>query len=207
MKKHLLIVIVTFVAGLLSVSAQDRVKMEVGYNVSVPLGSLKSNYVSNTSFRGFTGELSFAINPKFSLGLHSGYQSYYEKLGRQLYKTGENETTSAVVTNTLEIIPLIVRGTYYPQGGATSSIQPYLSGGAGVNMVSYSQYLGQFADNQASLPIAAEAGAGVLVPFGNRFNRSAFKIGATYNFAAYNKNNISNLSSVGAHAGIVFALK
>ncbi|MBA4140328.1 MAG: hypothetical protein H0X70_07455 [Segetibacter sp.] len=31
--------------------------------------------------------------------------------------------------------------------------------------------------------------------------------GATYNYSAYNKNNISNLSSVAAHAGVVFSLR
>jgi hypothetical protein len=162
MKKRLLIIMVTFAAGFISVSAtaQDRVKMEIGYNISGPLGSFKSNYVGITSFRGITGEISYAITPKVSVGFHSGYQSFYQRLGRQLYKTDENETTSAVVTNTMEVLPLMVRGTYYPQGGSTSSIQPYISAGAGVNLVNYSQYFGQFADNQASLPIAAQAGAG-----------------------------------------------
>jgi outer membrane protein W len=208
MKKRLLIMVVTFAAGFIFVpaSAQDKLKIEIGYNISAPLGSLKSNYISNTSLRGLMGEISYAINPKFSIGLHSGYQSYYQKYGREQYKTGPNETTSAVVTNTMEVLPLIIRGTYFPKGGS-SSIQPYVSAGAGVNMVNYSQYFGQFTDNQASIPVAAHAGAGILIPFGNKFNQSGFKLGATYNFSAYNKNNISNLSSVGAHASLVFALR
>lgn len=205
MKKRILI-IVTFAAGLFSSAfAQDKLKMEIGYNISVPLGSFKSNYVGNTSFRGFTGEISYAINPKFSLGLNAGYQSYYQKYGRQLYKTDVNETTSAVVTNTMEVLPLMLRGTYFPKG-SSATIQPYVSAGAGVNLVNYSKYFGQFADNQASVPIAAQAGAGVVIPFG-KFNQSGIKLGATYNFSSYNKNNISNISSIGAHAGVVFALR
>jgi len=208
MKKWILMMIVIFAAGFISVSAsaQEKLKMEIGYNISAPLGSFKSNYISNTSFRGLTGGISYAVNPKFSVGLHSGYQSYYQKYGRQFYKTDVNETTSAVVTNTMEVLPLIVRGTYFPKAGS-SSIQPYVSAGAGVNLVNYSQYFGQFADNQASFLIAAQTGAGVLIPFKNKFNQAGFKLGATYNFSAYNKNNISNLSSVGAHAGVVFALR
>jgi hypothetical protein len=208
MKKRILIMIVTFAAGLFSVSAfaQDKLKMEIGYNVSAPLGSFKSNYISNTSFRGVTGEISYAVSPKFSLGLHAGYQSYYQKYGRQLYKTNENETISAVVTNTMEVLPFMVRGTYFPKGGS-AAIQPYVSAGAGVNLINYSQYYGQFADNQASFPIGAQAGAGVLIPFGNKLNQSGIKLGATYNFASYNKNNISNINTVGVHAGVVFALR
>lgn len=208
MKKRLIMMIAIFAAGFISVSAyaQHKLKMEIGYNISAPLGSFKSNYISNTSFRGLTGEISFAVNSKFSVGLHTGYQSYSQKYGREQYKTGINETTSAVVTNTMEVLPLIVRGTYFP-GGVSSPVQPYVSAGAGVNLVNYSQYFGQFADNQASIPIAAQAGAGILISFGNKFNQSGFKLGATYNFSAYNKNNVSNLSSVGAHAGVVFALR
>ncbi len=207
MKKRILILIVTFAAGLVSVSAfaQDKLKMEIGYNIGVPLGSFKSNYISNTSFRGVTGEISYAINPKFSLGLNAGYQSYYQKYERQLYKTGVNETTSAVVTNTMEVLPLMIGGTYFPKGGS-ATVQPYLSAGAGVNLVNYSKYFGQFADNPASIPIAAQAGAGVVIPLG-KYNQSGIKLGATYNFAAYNKNNISNISTVGAQAGVVFALR
>ncbi len=106
----------------------------------------------------------------------------------------------------MEVLPFILRGTYFPKVGS-SSIQPYVSAGVGLNMVNYSQYFGQFADNQASFPVAAQAGAGLLIPFGNKYNQFGFKLGATYNYSAYNKNNISNLSSVAAHAGVVFSLR
>jgi hypothetical protein len=106
----------------------------------------------------------------------------------------------------MEVMPVMVRGTFFPKGGS-ATIQPYVSAAAGLNMVNYSQYLGQFAESQVSVPFATQAGAGVLIPFGNKFNESAFKVGATYNFSPYNKNNISNISSVGANAGVVFRLR
>ena len=207
MKRKILMMMAAFV-GIISGTAiaQDRLKMEIGYNLSAPLGSFKNDYIGNTSFRGFTGAISYSINPKFSLGLNSGYQNYYQKYGRQLYKTGLNETTSAVVTNSMDVIPFMLRGTYFPMGGSRS-IQPYVSAGAGVNVVNYSQYLGQFPETDISFPLAAQAGAGVMIPLGKALRESTFKLGATYNYAAYNKNNLSNLSSVGAHAGIVFAIR
>jgi hypothetical protein len=123
-----------------------------------------------------------------------------------LYKTGDNETTSAVVTNTLEAVPFLVRGTYFPMGGS-QAIQPYISAGAGINVVNHTQYLGEFGDSDISFPLAAQAGAGVVIPLGRILRESAFKVGATYNYAAYNKNNLKNISSVGANAGIVFSLR
>ena len=206
--KKLGLILMTFAIAAITNSAfaQDKLKMELGYNLSAPLGSFKTNYVSNTSFRGLTGEISYAINPKFSLGLNLGYQSYYQKYGRQVYKMDGNQTVSAVVSNTLEVMPLMARATYFPMGGS-SSVQPYLSAGAGVNFVNYNQYFGEFGDAQFSSPLGVQAGAGVLIPFGNKLNQSGIKLGATYNYAAYNKNGLSNLSSVGANAGVVFALR
>jgi hypothetical protein len=192
----------------LSASAQQKLKMEFGYNISAPLGSFKNDFIGNTSYKGGYGELSYTINPKFSLGLYSGFQSYYQKYDRQVYKLQGNQAVSAVVSNTLEIVPVMLRGTFSPWGAsATAKVQPYISAAAGVSLVNYGQYLGEFGGTQASGAFAAQAGAGIKIPFGNRYNQTAFKIGATYNFTNYKRNEISNLNTAGVNAGVVFALK
>lgn len=192
----------------ISASAQDKLKMELSYNISTPLGSFKNDYINKTSFRGAIGEISYTINPKFSLGLQSGYQNYYQKYGRQLYKLEGNQTVSAVLTNSMDIVPVLLRGTYYPMGGSASAIvQPYVSAGAGVNMVNYGQYLGEFGGIQSSSAFAAQAGAGIVIPFGKRVNQTGFKLGVTYNYSSYNRNDISKLNSAGINAGVVFSLR
>lgn len=210
MKKNILI-FMTMVAACvisLSASAQQRLKMELNYNISAPVGSFKKDFINKTSFRGGTGEISYTFNPKFSLGLYSGYQSYYQKYDRQVYKLDGNQTVSAVVTNTLDVVPLLLRGTYFPMGSsATDKVQPYVSAGAGISMINYGQYLGEFGGTQSSTPFTAQAGAGIKIPFGSRYNQTAFKIGAAYNYINYNRNNISKLSNVGFNAGVVFALR
>lgn len=191
----------------LSASAQ-RLKLELNYNVSTPVGSFKNDFINKTSFSGGSGELSYTINPKFSVGLHSGFQSYYQKFDRQVYKLDGNQTVSAVVSNTLDIVPLMLRGTYLPMGAtATAKVQPYVSAAAGISMVNYGQYLGEFGGTQASSPFSAQAGAGIRIPFGSSYNQTAFKIGATYNYINYNRNQITKLNNVGFNAGVVFALK
>jgi len=193
----------------LSASAQQRLKMELDYNISSPLGSLKNDFINKTSFRGGSGELSYTFSPKFSLGLHSGFQSYYQKYDRQVYKLSGNQTVSAVVSNTMEIVPVMLRGTYFPTANLESAkkIQPYISAGAGFNLVNYGQYLGEFGGTESSTAFAAQAGAGIKIPFGNRYNQTAFKLGATYNYSSYKRNELTNLNSVGFNAGVVFALK
>lgn len=187
--------------------AINKWKMQLGYNISAPVSSFKNDYISNTSFRGGVGEISYTINPKVSVGLASGYQDYYQKNGRQVYHTQGNERVSAVISNSMQIVPVLLKGTFSPMGNTTSFIKPYLSAGAGINMVNYRQYLGEFPKSDASGAFAAQAGLGVLVPFNKNNTETGFKLGGTYNYAAYNKNGISNLNSVGVNAGVVFNLK
>lgn len=192
----------------LSASAQQRLKMELDYNVALPVGSFKNDFINKTSFRGGTGELSYTLNPRFSLGLHSGFQSYYQKYDRQVYKLDGNQSISAVVSNTMDIVPVMLRGTFYPMGNVEKAkIQPYVSAGAGVNLINYGQYLGEFGGTESSSAFAAQAGAGIKIPFGRRYNETAIKIGATYNYSNYKRNELTNLNNVGINAGVVFALK
>jgi hypothetical protein len=210
MKKRIVILVTMFAACMISISAfsQNKLKMELSYNVSVPMGSFKTDYIGKTSFRGGIGEISYTFNPKFSLGLQSGYQNYYQKYGRQVYKLDGNQTVSAVLSNTMDIVPLLLHGTYYPMGAsATAIVQPYVSAGAGVNLINYGQYLGEFGGNEASTAFALQGGAGIKIPFGNSVNQNGIKVGATYNFCNYNRNDISKLNNVGISAGIVFGLK
>jgi opacity protein-like surface antigen len=210
MKKRVVILMTIFAVCILNISAsaQNKLKMELSYNISTPMGSFKNDYISKTSFRGATGEISYTFNPKFSLGLQSGYQNYYQKFGRQLYKLDGNQTVSAVLTNSMDIIPVLLRGSFYPLGTNTSAIvQPYVSAGAGINLVNYGQYLGEFGGVQASSAFAAQAGAGIQIPLRKIVNNTSIKIGATYNYSSYNRNDISKLNSVGINAGVVFPLK
>ncbi len=108
----------------------------------------------------------------------------------------------------MDIVPVLLRGTFYPLGNReTARVQPYVSGGAGVNFVNYGQYLGEFGGVQSAPAFAAQAGAGILIPFGKRLNQTAVKLGAAYNYSSYNHNEISKLNSVGIHAGVVFRLR
>lgn len=191
----------------LSASAQDKFKMELSYNISAPVGSFKNDYIGKTSFRGGLGEISYSVNPKISVGLQSGYQNYYQKYDRLVYKLG-NQTVSAVLSNSMDIIPVLLRGTFYPMGNnATAIVQPYVSAGAGINLINYGQYLGEFGGTEASTAFAVQAGAGIKIPFGNKLNQNGIKIGATYNYSNYNSNDVAKLNNIGINAGVVFNLK
>ena len=200
--------LITFSFAFTAAFAQDagKVKMKLNYNVAIPVGSLKNDYVNKTSFRGVSGEIGYWFNPKFSLGLGVGFQSFYQKYDRQVYKLDNNQTISAVVSNTLEVMPVTINGTYVPLAGSGNLIQPYVSVGAGLNLINYRQYLGEFSDGDPSSGFTANAGAGVMIPVG-RTKSSSFQLGASYSVTPYNKNGLSSLNSIGVNAGIVFPLK
>lgn len=207
MKKVLILLILFSSIILISnqAVAQNKLKLELGYNASIPVGSFKNDFINKTSYKGALGEVSYSFNPKFSLGLQSGFQNYYQRYDRQLYTLKDGQTISAVVTNTLGVTPLLLRGTFYP--AVASKVQPYISGGAGINLVTYGQYLGEFGGTSTSAPLALQAGAGIRIPFGKLENQTAFKLGASYNYVNYNKNDISGLNNIGVNAGVIFRLK
>ncbi len=185
----------------------NRWRLQLGYNVSAPIGSFKNDFIDKTSFRGATGELRYIINPKFAVGLAGGYQDFYQKYPRAVYNTGDNENISAVLTNTMQLIPIMLRGTYFPTGEKQAFAKPFVSLGAGANVITYKQYLGEFGSRDNSARFAASAGAGVLIPFNKYTNGTGFTLGANYNYGAYNKNGIGNINSVSFNVGLAIELK
>lgn len=151
--------------GQVNAQTNNKFKIKLGYNISAPMGSFKNDFIGNTSVRGGIGEISYTINPKFSLGLASGFQDYYQKFDRQVYHTQDNEYISAVISNSMQVIPVLAKATFSTNGDKPTFIRPYVSVGAGANMVNYKQYLGEFPISDASASFAAQAGAGLLIPF------------------------------------------
>ncbi|MEO8117067.1 MAG: outer membrane beta-barrel protein [Bacteroidota bacterium] len=185
---------------------EGELKLHLNYNYAIPLGSFKNELISNGSARGFSGDLLYQINPKWAAGISAGYQDFVQKYPRAVYETGSHESTSAVLTNSVEISPLMAKGIFTPMGGNGKTLQPFISAGAGVNMLSFRQYLGEFggADNQATF--IAQAGAGLNLAFG-KTKESGFSIGADYNYVPYQRNGFGNMNSLGLHAGLYFPLK
>src|SRR6201995_214972 len=184
---------------------RGEVKMNLQYSYALPVGSFKSDVISNGSPRGVTGDILYNLSNKLSLGLGLGFQDFYQKYPRTLYKTGDQETTSAVLSNSVQIMPVLAKAEFYPLGGKTG-IQPYINAGAGLGIASFTQYLGEFGGSDNSASLMLQGGAGIAVPFSN-VSKAGFRLGADYNMVSYKRNGFSNFNNVGFHAGIFFPLK
>ena len=183
---------------------QGQLKFDLNYSYAIPLGSFKSDLISNASPRGANGAIMYGISNKWSAGLHVGYQDFYQKYPRDIYQTGSHEVTSAVLTNSIQTIPILAKATFSPLG-SKAPVQPYLSVGAGLGLINYDQYLGEFGSTDNSASFAAQGGLGVKVPFG-KYSAAGFKVGANYNYMQYKKFGYSNLNNVSLQAGVYFPL-
>lgn len=185
---------------------KGEVKMNLQYSYALPVGNFKSNIISDGSPRGVTGDILYNISNKLSVGLGLGFQDFYQKYPRDLYKTDANETTSAVLSNSVQIIPLLAKAALYPLGGKKSFVQPYISAGAGLGITSFTQYLGEFGGTDNAAGLMLQGGAGITIPFSNT-SKSGFRLGANYNMVAYNRNGFSNFNNLSFQAGIFFPMK
>lgn len=191
----------------LTVHAQNReLKLNLHYSYAMPLGSFKNDVISNSSPRGVTGDLLYNINNNFFVGLGLGFQDFYQKYPRDLYQTGGHEVTSAVLSNSVQIIPVLAKAEIHPLGSKKSPVQPYISAGAGLGITSFTQYLGEFGGTDNSAGLMLQGGAGFKIPF-NATGSSGFSLGANYNMVNYKKNGFENFNNVNIQAGLYFQLR
>lgn len=209
MKQFRIIVaaVVVLIIGSTAAKAQSgTMRLDLNYNYSLPLGSFKNDLIDKGSPRGYSGSLQYLINNKWAAGLGVAFQDYYQKYPRDVYQLSKTQTVSAVLTNSIQVIPIMAKGTFMPMGGK-GAVQPYINVGAGAGIIDFKQYLGEFTStSKTSASFVAQGGVGVMIPFG-RLSASGVQLGADYNYVPYNKFGYNNLSSVNFHAGVFFPLR
>ena len=189
----------------LTAKAQTKiVKLELNYNYSIPTGGFKNDLVSKGSPRGFMGSLMYPFSKKFSAGLSYGFQDYYQKYPRQLYHLSKTQDISAVLSNSIQTTPILLKAKYFP--GSQTFLRPYVSVAAGANLIDFKQYYGEFGNSQSNFGFRAQGGIGVMVPF-KMAGTSGLNIGATYDYAPYHKNGYHDLNSINLQAGIEIQLR
>ena len=188
-----------------SYAQKGEFRATASYSAAMPLGGFKDNVVSKTSFRGVDVNLLYSVSDKISVGLTTGYQDFYEKYPRQIYKLSDGSDISAVISNSVQQIPLLatMRYDFMNQG----MIRPYALAGIGGNMVLNRQFLGEYAnDNTNRFALSARPEVGVFIPFGKEAE-TGINVGAYYNYVRYNKGDIANMNSVGIRLGIGFPMR
>ncbi|MDT9091546.1 hypothetical protein, partial [Escherichia coli] len=73
--------------------------------------------------------LLYGVSDKLSVGLQVAYQDFYEKFPRAIYKLDDGSDISAVLTNSVQVIPILatVRYEFTPE----ARLRPYVAAGLG----------------------------------------------------------------------------
>jgi len=198
-----------FAAALFLVTAaqaqkKGEAKLDLQYNVALPMGSFKE-IISETSARGMKASILFGITNQLSIGLGTGFQDFYQKNPRQLYKFDDGSDLSAVRTYSIQTIPILAQAKYQFTPGA--AVQPYAALGVGGNLVTFNDMLGEFSLEQKSkFGFAARPEAGIYIPF-RKGGETGFTLGASYNIMPFETSDFSNLNNLGIHAGVSIPLK
>lgn len=200
--KYCIIGAIALTAGT-AAHAQHELQLNLDYNVNVPTGAFK-DFVSHPAYKGFTAGLAYPLNDQLSIGLSFGYNDYYQKYPRQVYDDGKGNTISAVLSNSIQQLPLMVTANYalIKEG----IVRPYIGAGAGLNFISFDQYLGEFDDPHSMTRFAMKGEAGILISLSN-YSSTALKIGGSYNYSPFNTYGVKDLSTWGLQAGIRIPLR
>lgn len=175
-----------------------KLHINLDYAVTQPLGGLK-DYADNTSFNGWRASLLYQVNPKWMIGLGSGFYDYYERIPRKVYES-KNSAISAVQTHTMQLIPVQPTVLYFP-GDKSGNIKPYVGLGVGITDVVYKNYWGEFLEKDNNIAFSASPMVGIRIPF-SQTSPLQFNANLRYNFIAYNKHDIGTIHTLGANVGL-----
>lgn len=185
-----------------ALQAQNQLELTPSYSVNIPTGSFKE-FISHPAYKGFNIGLAYPVNDQLRLGLSFGYNDYYQKYPRQVYDDGKGNAVSAVVSNSVQQLPLLLTANYTVT--KSGIIRPYVGAGAGVNFAVFDQYLGEFDDPHTVTRLALKGEAGVYIPLSS-YSSTALKIGGSYNYSPYNTDGVKDLNTWGIEAGVRFPI-
>ncbi len=167
------------------------------------MGNFK-NLTDNTSLNGWEAAVLYGLTDQISVGLQTGFQDFYQRYPRQLYQLSDGSDISAVVTYSIQVIPLLAQGKYSFTPNAT--VQPYAALGVGGNLISFHELLGEFGQPETKFGFAARPEAGLYIPF-RKGGESGVTLGASYNIMTFKSGDFNNLNHLGVHAGISIPMR
>lgn len=183
--------------------AQNRVMLNFNYSVNTPSGKF-SDYIDKTSFRGWNATVTYRINERLAVGGSAGFQDFYQKNDRALYKSADGSDISAVVSNSIQTIPVLATVQYTLSSSET--FKPYVGLGAGANIVMHTQYFGQFGNDYNKLGLAVRPEVGLFIPI-LKERETGLNISGAYNFMPYNEGGVKSLNNWSVGLGVKFPLR
>lgn len=178
-------------------SQQGAWKFSPGYSIAFPTGNLK-NLTDKPSPRGWYVSAMYGVNTQASLGIAIGFQDFYEKHPREVFRD-EGSDFSTVISNSIQVIPVMLKGKY--NFSNEGFIQPFAALAAGGNLIQYQKYYGQFGDTRSKFGFAAQPEVGIYVPV-SKMRRIGLEIAGAYNIMPFKYEDADGLNHVSLKAGL-----
>lgn len=182
MKKIILTALIVIVG--LGAQAQSSL-FGIHYDIGLPMGQLKNDYISKASFRGMGLEGRWFLNDNFAIGGSVDWQVFYEEEGPDVFQeeiSYQGETIPTTIYGKkykyVNAFPIMVTGYYH--FGEDGDTRFYLGTGIGTASMPRRTDLGLWTDSETTWHFAMTPEAGVLIPLSLN---TAIKAAATYNFA------------------------
>jgi hypothetical protein len=181
-------------------AAQGNFNLNVNYTPALPTGNFK-NVTDAITWRGWEASLLYQATAKFSFGLTGGTLAFYKKNPRAvIHQNGKD--ISAVVTNSVELMPIMLKVKYDFTGG---SLRPFVAVAAGLNVIHYDKYYGVFVDENHVTHFVAQPEVGLHIAFG-RTSKVGLNLGVGYNIMPFKNDDTDELNNIVFKAGLGFKL-
>lgn len=174
------IIFIGLILGTFSTSVFSQGYMtNLTYNVSLPMGDTK-DYISETSFRGFSAEWRSYITKNISWGFFGGWQVLYERTTDRI--SLEQTDITGTQDRTINAFPLMLTGHFYI--GKSGNFQ--LTGGLGLGAQHVSQRfaIGLYVFEENNWRAAIMPDVGIIIPL---TEESGISFNARYHLTAKGK--------------------
>lgn len=115
----------------------------------IPIGPFSSGYIDKPTLQNFSLGIDWVLRQPISVGVELGRTSYSQRLPRAIYETDEGQI-SAVQTRTIDLMPIQGVLSYY-FAAPNAMIRPYVQVAAGADVLTYSLYYGNLANQKQAV--------------------------------------------------------
>ncbi len=169
---------------------------------AIPMGAFSSNYIDKTTIQNYSIALDWIFQKPISIGVEVGKTFYSQKVPRTIYSTN-GQDISAVQTRTIGLMPIQGVVSYY-FAGTNASIRPYVQLAAGADLLDYTLYYGNLANQQQAVKLTYGAAAGAKFLFKKDGNFGA-DLRVKYNQTSLNFDYVDKgVSQISATVGLFY---
>lgn len=168
------------------------------YTVNFPMGKTH-DYISKTSFRGFSIDYKYYMDPQFAIGISSGWYTFYQEKDKALYTGSEgNASVYGKQFRYINSAPILFVADYFFK--SEENLSPFIGLGVGTTYNRVDNRMSQLTSRWESwqFSLAPEVG----IRFGYDFGMAGY-LSARYN-QCFKTNDLSNQSYLSLNIGLMY---